>query len=355
MFSAPRELISHEATEVLTGLIGIGLTLVVQALATRIRDVGLQKKFPIAGTYITRYVDHDCLHTDIVKLRQRGRHVTGESVPNVERDINSRKWLYKGEIMTEGYVQGSYKPETIADKGFGAFFLKFEKNGDLKGYWIGKDADEVKIVSGEYIFLRQPNFSIGAIDISDQSQVLRIAEARLGDAYINRDHLISGDDKVALCARIDKTVVSFATARMLGTTDFLQAIRERLGAKLPSLLPLERRVAGETKIGFVASAATDSNFEGRGLGAELVEQCIAGLENRGANVMVATAWKSNKGVQAGSILECRGFQRLMDLPGYWELDSLTNGYSCPTCGNPPCHCTAVLYVRNRHAPLHKTR
>jgi hypothetical protein len=87
---------------------------------------------------------------------------------------------------------------------------------------------------------------------------------------------------------------------------------------------------------------------GRGLGAEL-DRCIESLEQRGAKIIAATAWNSKRGIQAGSILTCKGFQKLFEVPNYWEKDSQDNGYSCPDCGAPPCHCTAVVYIRNRHS------
>ncbi len=347
--------IAREANEIVIGLLGIVLTLFVQKIVEAWRNQVLRKKFPIAGIYLTKYMDQGRSHTEVVELKQQGRHISGQSVENPELNGPSRTWLFEGEIRSEGYLTGTYKPAAFTDKGFGAFFLRFEKNGDMKGYWIGRDADESHIVSGEYTFCHQPQFSITQLNKSDNAQVLRIAEQRLGDAYINPKDLTSDDRAIALCARVQGRVVAFATGRMVKSDEFLQKIRDRLGDAQISLLSMERRVTDETDIGFVASAATDPQFEGRGLGASLVGQCINGLEARGANVLIATAWKSSKGIQAGSILECRGFQRIMEIPNYWENDSLTYGYSCPTCGSPPCHCTAVIYCRSRHSPSTKSR
>jgi ribosomal protein S18 acetylase RimI-like enzyme len=347
--------LAREANEVLVGLLGIGLTLAVQRLSEVWQNRRLQKKFPVAGTYLTKYQDQGSSHTDMVVLKQAGRKIEGESVPNTERSVKTRKWLFTGEIMTEGYVTGSYKPEAFTDKGFGAFFLRFEKDGDMKGYWIGKDADEKEIVSGEYTFWRQPAFAVASLERSDIPRALRIAEDRLGDAYINAEELVPGNGRIAIGARVNDAVIAFATARIEQTDQFLEKVRDRLGPDEHTLVPLERRLTGEKSIGFVASAATDPDFEGRGIGATLIGQCINELEVFGANVLIATAWKSNKGIQAGSILECRGFQQILELPNYWEKDSLAHGYSCPTCGKPPCRCTAILYARGRSVTPKKRR
>jgi len=335
----------------ITGLIGSGLTLAVERTVKWLHARSIERKFPIAGKYLTRYGDKDKTSSEIVEFRQRGNMVKGESVVNSDNRLNARRWLYEGEVKKEGYLHGSYQPETPFDKGFGAFFLKFGKDGDMQGYWLGKDADESDIQWGEYKFLKQPAFTISPIEPADMIRVLDIAETQLGDAYIVESQLKESSRNVALCARVERTAVAFATARLVDTDWLLSRIQECIEKDSPVLHPLQRRLEGETRIGFVASAATSEKFKGRGLGAELIGRCIESIEERGVNVIVATAWLSRQGLQAGSILECRGFQKLLDLPNYWEKDSLKNGYSCPTCGAPPCHCSAVLYIRNRHAKV----
>ena len=342
------KLLSTVALNLVATLLGGALTLLVQKGSGWLKARRIEKKFPIAGLYLTKYTDKNNRVTELLRLRQSGRRIAGENILNRENDLNARKWLFEGEVRSEGYVHGSYKPEAPFDKGFGAFFLKLGKQGDMEGYWIGKDADESKIQFGEYSFLKQPPFVIVPVEDRDVSAVLRIAEERLGDAYINRSDLRTDVDNIAYCAKVKSIVVGFATARVVETEKLLRRIEEPVAKDLLLLRPIKRRIEGESSVGHVSAAAITRSVEGRGLGAELIGRCIEGLEERSMNIMVATAWKSPDGFQAASILECRGFQKVIDIPGYWEKDSLTNGYSCPACGMPPCHCTAALYVRNRH-------
>jgi len=334
---------------IITGLVGSGITLGVERSVRALNARSIERKFPVAGTYLTKYSDKGKIFTDMVRLRQSGAKIKGESILSSENPLHVQKWIFEGEVKKEGYIQGNYRPETPFDKGFGAFFCKFGKDGDMQGYWLGKDADESEIQWGDYKFMKQPQFTISNIEPTDIVRVLEIAEKQLGDAYIDESHLKTSDENVALCARVHATVVAFATARLVTSDQFLARITSCVGSNSAALRPLERRIDGETKIGFIASAATDLRFSGRGLGADLIGRCIEGLEQRGAKVIAATAWVSRNGAQAGSILAYRGFQKLLDVPKYWEKDSLAHGYSCPTCGAPPCQCTAVIYIRNCHS------
>lgn len=344
-----REFLEHGSIEILTGLLWILVTLGVESFFKFFKARTLEKKFPIAGTYLTRYADKGKFYTDVVKLCQSGSKVRGESVPNFENALNSRKWIFEGVVKEEGYLYGSYKPETSFDKGFGAFFLQIGKDGDMNGYWLGKDSDESAIQWGTYTFAKQPVFNVSPIQTNDVTRVFQIAEQQLGDAYIDSAALKIDADHIALCAKVQGTVVAFATARMMQADLLVARFEDCLGKDGIALRPFQRRINGEKNIGLVASAATASDFMGRGIGAELIGRCIEGLEEKGANVIAATAWCSRDGVQAGPILECKGFQKLLEIPNYWEKDSAANGYSCPTCGAPPCHCSAVLYIRNCHA------
>jgi len=340
---------------VLTGLLGSLLTLAVERTLRWFRARAIERKFPVSGKYLTRYTDKGQSYKEIVEFRQTGRKIRGESILSCEDRLTDRRWLYEAEVRDEGYIHGSYKPETPFDKGFGAFFCKFGKHGDMQGYWLGKDADESDIQWGDYEFRKQPAFTISAVEKSDVIRVLQIAEQQLGDAYIDESHLETNNESIALCVRVQETAVGFVTARIVPASQFLAMVQESLVEDTATLRPLQRRIVGETNIGLVASSAVSPKFTGRGLGGEVIGRCIEELEQRGANVIVATAWMNRDGVRAGSILECRGFHKLLDIQNYWEKDSVKKGYSCPNCGAPPCHCTAVLYIRNRHSDKDRHR
>ena len=349
--SSGRDFLAHGSLEVLTGLLWIALTIVAERTVKWFRARSIEKRFPVAGRYLAHYVDKGVKYTELLSLRQRGRKVSGEKIVSTEAGGDRRKWLFDAEVKEQGYLQGGYIPESPFDKGFGGYFLRFLRDGDLLGYWFGKDAEETGIQFGEYRFRKQPDFTIGAIHANDVSEVLQIAEQQLGDAYLEASSLKQSGKNVALCTRVDDCVIGFATGKLLETSDFLGKLEERVSADSQKAKQLTRRLDGEHEIGFVASAAVKPEYAGRGLGAELIGRTITALEDLGANVLVATAWRSNAGVQAGSILEYRGFRKLFEIEKYWEKDSLQHQYSCPTCGAPPCQCSAVVYIRNRHVDL----
>ena len=328
-----------------TSLIAFFLTVAGRYIIDWFGNHSVEKRFQIAGTYITKYIDKGATVTELLKLKQKGRRIRGETITNPDQISGARKWLFDGTVVDAGYLQGGYRPESAIDTSFGAFFMRIDRNSDMRGYWLGRDANETTIQQGEYSFRRQPEFSIAAIDISDQVNVLKIAEDQLGDGYIGPKDLEADAKKIAICVKVGGTAVGFATARMIATPELLA----RIGDSLPdpsTMRPLENRLTGRAEVGFIGSVAVAAEFTGRGLGAELIDRCIGDLKLKGASVLVSTAWKSRNSSPAGSILECRGFQKLLEVPDYWTRDSVSSGYKCPVCGSPPCHCAAVVYVRN---------
>lgn len=333
------EFLNHIASEVVAGLIGIALTIGVERTAKFIERRRLEKRFPIAGTYLSRYEDKGVSTTAPVTLKQSGSKITGYAVEK------NRKWIFEGQVTEDGYFQGRYWAENVFDKGFGSFLLKIDRNCDMDGYWFGKDAKENEIQQGPYHFLKN-TVAIAPVQENEIPALLNIAEQQLGDAYINRDDLDRPKDGIALSARIGDRVVGFGTAKIVDSRAFYSKFEPFFTQDPTKLRSLDRRLPREGKVGLVASVAVLAGYTGRGVGSMLVARCIQELRNKGVSVLVATAWHSTKGINAESIMHNEGFQRILDVPDFWRDDSIRNNYSCPVCGAPPCVCSAAVYVRS---------
>ena len=182
--------------------------------------------------------------------------------------------------------------------------------------------------------------SVCPITRKELSAVIGIAEQQLGHAYLDSDVLLA-TGSLASCAAIDDKVVGFYIAKVVSVDEVYQRIR---GLREKGLTYLE----DAEKVGMVSSVATHPGYAGKGIASTLVRHCVAALERQAVNVIAAIAWKSDKGVHIGAVLAKQGFEEVMQLDDFWKEDSVSRHYTCPACGDPPCRCKAVIYIRHRH-------
>lgn len=317
-------------------IIGGAVTILSGAMVEKYQRFRLEKKYPIKGEYLSEFEDVVNGEKTIIKapvtLTQKGKCIKGTS------EIDGRTWILDGEISEDGYLFGIYYAESVHDKGVGNFFLEINIDGDMEGLWSGYDAVNKTIMSGRYSFIRKRDFKIARITKRQVPAVLSIAEKQLGAAYINVEDLLA-EENVACYASISGKIVGFCTGKQIALDKIYESIPQLREMKLKQLATVET-------LGMVASVATDPDYAGRGIGSALVEHCIAELEKKDFNVLAMTGWKSPKGVHIGSIAKNYGFKEVLEVPDFWKEDSLKHGYACPVCGQPPCRCSAVVYLRH---------
>ncbi|MCB2225686.1 MAG: GNAT family N-acetyltransferase [Desulfarculaceae bacterium] len=184
------------------------------------------------------------------------------------------------------------------------------------------------------------------IDLAEEHLpgVLRICRQELGEDYHGeadfRRCLESGRRFCKVALDEGGEAMGFAVAMVLEpgpADDFL---------KLPPS-PERDRLLAATQIGILDAAAVDPAGQGAGLGRRLVEAMYAKLAQRGAEVVCAMAWKSADGhTNAARIVEELGMEEALAVEGYWNrVVASPEGHHCPVCGEPPCRCFGVLYVR----------
>lgn len=184
------------------------------------------------------------------------------------------------------------------------------------------------------------DFSL-VIDImapADRADIQRIADARLGPGYLPLSALLN-KEQVTFSAWMGRRVVGFLCASLWTLQDFRKHVP--LLASLPEIQTLLTN-----PIGMLHVTAVDKSYEKQGIGTALIAHAIDTLFSHDRPLTVTTtAWSDNQGVHVGGPLHCNGFRKIGYLADYWREDSLARGYECPTCGKPPCHCTASIFVR----------
>jgi ribosomal protein S18 acetylase RimI-like enzyme len=322
----------------LVAAIGGGITLGVKYLVERIKQKRLENKYPISGNYISSFEDvlngEKVITKAPVSLQQDGLNVTGTTM------MDGRTWILEGDISTDGYLHGVYHAESVRDKGVGNFFLEISIDGNMDGLWSGYDSINKSIQSGSYSFVKQPLIKITAISDKQVPALLNIAEKNLGEAYIEVDDL-KNKEGIALAATNSGKLVGFCTGKKVAVSELFKNIPQLAQKKLKQLQVVD-------EVGMVASIATDSAETGKGIGTKLLSECASQLQNMGLNVLVMTGWKSEKGVHIGSLAKKLGFEEMLEIENFWYEDSKANGYRCPSCGEPPCECSAVVFIKHSH-------
>jgi len=322
------------AAEMLVAVAGGACHYAYNMSANKYKRSKLEKKYPIAGEYISRYEDEEngavVWRTANVSLYQSGDKISGKT------ELGDTVWDLDGHLFGNHLI-GRYSAESHYNEGVGNFFLRIKDRGMLDGIWSGFDAANNKVTSGRYIFRRKIHPEIKQITKAAMPSILRIAEKQLGDSYVNETSLFS-NKMYGYYALVCNKVVGFCAGRNIPTQNFLD--------KHPAINGHLKSLGASETLGILTCIAVDEDYKVRGIGEALSKTCTEKLISEGAKTLAATAWKSSKGIHIGGLLKRHGFEQVMEIPLFWHEDSLVHNYQCPECGAPPCKCSAVLYVKH---------
>ncbi len=103
---------------------------------------------------------------------------------------------------------------------------------------------------------------------------------------------------------------------------------------------------GQTEpVGILRGCAIHKDAKGQGIMSETMGHTVRRLTKERCRVQCALAWRGEGGVHFYDIFKEQDFTLRREFPDYWMEESLREGYSCPECGQPPCECSALLFVR----------
>lgn len=322
--------------ELIIAAFGGVFVLIATKTISKFKKLKLEKKYPISGKYLSSYEDELDGKKVVIKapvvLSQNGHRIKGIT------EFEGRTWILSGELSSYGYIHGIYHAESVHDRGIGNFFLEFMIDGDMRGLWSGYDSVNKIIQSGKYSFTKIPEILITKIKTNQIPNVISIAEKQLGEAYISIDDL-KNEDNIAIVASVDGKIVGFCVGKVELITDIYKRIPQLAEKKLQQFEVIK-------SVGLIASMATDPDFTGRGIGDKLLGDCIEKLKNSGSKTLLMNGWKSENGIHIGSLAKKYGFKEILEIKNFWYEDSKIHRYKCPSCGEPPCKCGAVIFVNH---------
>lgn len=329
-------------SNVYTSIIGGALVGLGTFIYNYIKNKRIELKYPIKGDYLTTFEDEDhgrrIEQTAIATLQQKGKKIFGST------NLGDRKWILDGEISTQGYFYGIYYAEDPIDNGIGNFFLELEFNRNMNGIWSGYDSKNGKVFTGRYIFKRMDNFKVKNAEVENICKVVDIIDNELGKNYVEysqlEQYILNSDEYICKIA-VNKfnAIVGFCLCRILERNNFYQYVKVD-----ETIVPPYVNVVD--KIGVIKTVVIDKKYQGLGVGSLLVNDAINEFKNRGTKVISSVAWKNGEKVNIGGILEKIGMKPCITIEDYWKEESLMQGFSCPVCGKPPCHCSAIIYFKS---------
>ena len=324
---------------ILIGLISGGLIGAAALLKNWFLNFRIEKKFPIAGRYITKFEDElDGEHFTTsapALLRQKGNKIIGEtSLPG-----DNRKWILDGEVSSGGHIHGVYYAEDPHDKGIGNFFLYINHRRHMEGLWSGFDSINQKITSGRYSF--EPcieNIKFRDAKSKDLPKILEISDAELGKDYLDetiKDKIVSKTTIFRVAESSSEGLVGFCYSYLSNAKDIITELGIK---KLPKALTIS------SKIVVLKTIAVSTFIKGRGVGSSLIKDSLEIYNKQEVESIYCLAWRSKKGTNIHGLLNIHNFSIYEEIPNFWTKDSQEKGYLCPECGNP-CKCVAVIYTK----------
>lgn len=336
------ELLENLGKDILIALLGAGVMWLLQQLIRNIQNRRLQKRYPLAGEFITKFEDEvdgvKITTATIATLKQEGRRILGST------HLDEREWIMEGELSEDGYVHGIYHPVNPLDKGLGNFFLVVQEDRSMSGMWSGFDSVNGKVTSGEYTFMpKLTGINYDFATTTDKVDLLRVADRQLGDGYVDPhslDPLIERQAGFAVVARIDGHVIGFALCPIV-SPDAVADLAQ---------VPLPKYMSHADEVGVIKTVAVLPEHAGKGVGSGLVRICIREMVKQGVRALFSVAWKQPDGtVNISGVLKTSGFMEFGEVRDYWKDDSLADGFFCPACEEPPCRCSAVMFAKLAHS------
>jgi GNAT superfamily N-acetyltransferase len=325
--------------DIVIGLLGAAIAAIFQRLLMKLRETGLNRRYPVAGRYISYFEDESAGQKFVVKSEAM-IHQSGLAFKAVNNIEGGKSWNLEGRIIQKRYLAGAYIAESPYDPGNGTFFLKID-GIDLDGLWSGYDSVSSSITGGRYWFRRIMKMKVVEYQDRYRTSALSIADAVLGAGYLN--DLSDGDgfhDVKTILAMESDRVVGFASYSVEKEGYLTSSEKYQKVKFAPEIRSSDKRGL----LGHIRIVAVDPAVQGRGIGSALIEQAESELKKLGAQSILVFGWTSPAGTHIGGILARLNYIQMDKVSGFWKEESQRLGYSCAICGNP-CVCDVIVFKK----------
>ncbi len=99
------------------------------------------------------------------------------------------------------------------------------------------------------------------------------------------------------------------------------------------------------KVGSLSTMSVHEDYQGQGIGQKLAKLRMEWLKDQGCQMTIGVSWVSGKKHTSDRVFLKMGFQEIGRHPTFYAQASLEKHFICPTCGEPPCLCPAILFAK----------
>lgn len=171
-----------------------------------------------------------------------------------------------------------------------------------------------------------------------EKQIQEISDLVFGKGYLSlsliKEHIKNSNTRIITKIH-EGQLQGFSILHKL---DF-EGLKQEIFADLPA------DVFNANSFGYRKMTAVHPRFKRLGLGIKLFEEGQDWFQNQNVDAVVTVSWINPTTLKFRKFLEQNGFIPIQKLNGYWREDSLKRNYTCAACGNPPCHCNGMLYLK----------
>ncbi|MCB0347420.1 MAG: GNAT family N-acetyltransferase [Bdellovibrionales bacterium] len=128
-------------------------------------------------------------------------------------------------------------------------------------------------------------------------------------------------------------LLGVATAKIIDNYDYYLPFNPHINEDLKGL-----------KVGSFATMSVVESMQGKGIGQKMGHKRLEWLRQQACDVVVGVSWVSGLKHTSNRAFEKLGFRPIKLVEKFYRASSIENPFVCPGCGEPPCDCSAVLYM-----------
>lgn len=97
------------------------------------------------------------------------------------------------------------------------------------------------------------------------------------------------------------------------------------------------------RVGSFSTLCVHENFQAKGIGQKVSKLRMEWIKKQHCEVVLGISWVSGKTNTSDRVFEKVGFKAVSRVENFFVDGSFKKAFICPTCGEPPCKCAAILY------------
>lgn len=169
-------------------------------------------------------------------------------------------------------------------------------------------------------------------------QVIELGNRVHGDNYLDLP-VVQELYKKSFQNELNASIVALNEDRLIG---FRLTIAPRHWAPDKWCTPSKWAIS-QNKVSYFKCNTVDSNYQGQGIGPQMLQRSVEQSLKQGAQAGLAHIWLASPNNSAYRYFKKCGGELIKEHPNKWRALSLENQYDCPVCGRL-CNCTAAEMI-----------